>query len=275
MPNVIVSRLYAEGQIELVDRFIDEELSTLLTEPDELRTQYGAMYEWRVKHFGVAWLNHDIKAVRDADGIKTVLIRCESPWTPPYSLFLDAIRKCHRNESADGSGLQFHLFWDDADGGYGPDPLFGDDWVHCGETFGELYTEPICDQNGRVSWFGDEQGEFTFVAVSTIGSADEVEITRSWFEERGFTVKGEREGLDLVRAAYPDHVVLVAKWPVTDEVLHDWAVINRTEKLNEVILETWGAQWFVQRDKALGAVRFEDLSSEEYDSLIGARYGSR
>ncbi len=163
--------------------------------------------------------------------------------------------------------MQFHLQWLDQDGGLCPDPLFGGDDTVYYKCFGELYTSPI----GNITWFKDEdQGSFSFVCVN---SRDTIDITASWFTERGIDVKTltEADGLRLVRAAHPDHAVFVARSATEDECLNR-AVVDRVEKLNELIAETWGTDWFPGNNKVRGEVRFEDLSGDEYDRLIAERY---
>jgi hypothetical protein len=173
-------------------------------------------------------------------------------------LFENAVRKYR--------ALQFHLKWFDDDGGLQRDPLFGGDLTTFHRCFGELYTSQI----GRNTWFKDGQGTFSFVCVNSL---DTIEIPAAWFAERGLDVRKltESEALRLVREAHPEHGFFVERFATEDECLYGH-VVNRVAKLNDLILETWGAQWFSQRDKVPGSVRFEDLSSEEYDCLIAERY---
>jgi len=246
MANIVDSVLKVEGSSELVEQFL-QALPGLIRED---KSVYCAQSEAGI--------------VSECEGRKTVSMSFETKWHAPHSMLIAAVRKYHH------LGLDFHLWWQDDDGGLGPDPLFGGDLVVISGCFGEFCTRVLGD-----TWFSEGQGEINFLAIDR--SADEhADCYGDWFRQRAAVVGtaariNSEEGLRaMVQEAYPERSILTAKFPRPDEVLAD-RVVNIVQRLNELIRDTWGPQWFEKNNKTFGEVTPEELGGL-YDMLIDEAY---
>jgi hypothetical protein len=248
MANIVDSVLKVEGPSELVDQFL-EALPCLIEE--DKKTVYCEQSK--------------AKTICEREGTKTVIVSFETKWRGPHDMVMAAARKYHH------LGLEFHMQWHDSDGGLGPDPLFGGysgDLVILPKCFGEFYTKELSG-----SWFSKDQGEVSFLVLTTDGYE---ECSMDWFHQRVadadtvVEVMTEADLHAMVQEAYPERSIITAKFPKDHEVLVD-RVVSRIQKLNDLILKTWGAQWFEKNNKTPGEVTEEELGGL-YDMLIDEAY---
>ena len=246
MGNVVDSALQVGGAIELVDQFVD---AFLTIKTDKETVCYGISTP---------------EVIRQESGTKVVLIAFQTTWDPPVAMVFEAVRKYRH------LGLDFHLWWHDDDGGLGPHPLFGGDLVVDPLRFGECYTRHLSR-----SWFSEGQGEVAFLALDRT-TGEYVDCNDGWFRQRcdsdsALERMTEAELRAVVQEAYPDRNILTVKFAKDKEVLGHDGVVNCVQKLNDLILQTWGPQWFAGRGKTFGEVTEEEMG-ESYDQLIAEAY---